>query len=86
MYIGSTAHIGDVIPSERHGVMLGLFDSARAIGGAFGPLVAGAILPSLGFTRMLLTMSAISCLGFLLVLLGTRPTCRHIPMGVCVTT
>jgi MFS family permease len=72
MYIGSTAHIGDVIPSERHGVMLGLFDSARAIGGAFGPLVAGAILPSLGFTRMLLTMSAISCLGFLLVLLGTR--------------
>jgi MFS family permease len=72
LYIGSTSHIGDVIPSERHGVMLGLFDSARAAGGVLGPLIAGAVIPFIDYAGMFVLMSGISFLGFILVLVGTR--------------
>ena len=72
LYMGSTAHIGDVIPAERHAVMLGLFDSTRALGGVFGPLVAGLVMPLFGFRGMFVTMAGITAFGFLLVLAGTR--------------
>lgn len=68
LYIGSTAHIGDLIPAQRHGQMLGLFDSIRAFGGVLGPLVAGATTSSFGFQGMFLTMAGIATLGFVLVL------------------
>lgn len=79
LYIASAAHIGDVIPAERHGVMLGLFDSTRALGGVLGPLVAGAIVPVLGFQGMFLTMAAVTAFGFLLVVLGTSGRRKPLP-------
>ena len=80
-YIGSTAHIGDLIPAERHGAMLGLFESSRAVGGVVGPLIAGAIVPAIGFRGMFLTMASFAVLGFLLVLSQTRELTSGIPKG-----
>ncbi len=68
LYIGSTAHIGDRVPPERLGTMLGLFEMARGLGGLLGPLLAGAIVPLIGFRGMFLTMAGVSGIGFLLVL------------------
>ncbi len=68
LYIGSTAHIGDRVPPERMGTMLGLFEMARGLGGLLGPLLAGAIVPLVGFRGMFFTMAAISGIGFLLVI------------------
>lgn len=81
LYIGSTTHIGDVIPAERHGAMLGLFDSTRALGGVLGPLLAGAIMPLLGFQGMFFTLAGIAAFGFLLVLLGTHRPAQPISIG-----
>jgi len=64
LYIGSTAHIGDRVPRDRQGTMLGLYETSRGLGGFIGPIVAGAIAPALGFFGMFLTMAAISGLGF----------------------
>ncbi len=68
LYIGSTAHIGDRVPLERQGTMLGLFEMARGLGGLLGPLLAGAIVPLVGFAGMFLTMAGVAGLGFLVVL------------------
>jgi len=68
LYIGSTAHIGDRVPAERLGTMLGLFEMARGLGGLLGPLLAGAIVPLIGFRGMFLTMAGVSGIGFVLVL------------------
>lgn len=72
LYTGSTAYIGDRIPMENQGAMLGLFDSSRGLGGVIGPVVAGAIAAATGFTGMFIAMSVIAALGFILVLFGTR--------------
>ncbi len=69
LYIGSTAYIGDRIPAERHGAMLGLYESSRGLGGVVGPLIAGAIAPVVGFQGMFFVMAGIATAGFLLVLL-----------------
>jgi MFS family permease len=68
LYIGSTAHIGDRVPLERQGTMLGLFEMARGLGGLLGPLLAGAIVPLVGFAGMFLTMAGVAGIGFLVVL------------------
>jgi MFS family permease len=68
LYIGSTAHIGDRVPLERQGTMLGLFEMARGLGGLLGPLLAGAIVPLVGYPGMFLTMAAVAGVGLLLVL------------------
>jgi len=68
LYVGSTAHIGDRVPTERQGAMLGLYESSRGLGGILGPLIAGAITPLVGFRSMFFVMAGISALGFLLVL------------------
>ena len=67
LYIGSTAHIGDRIPADRQGSMLGLYETCRGAGGVLGPLVAGAITPLVGFRGMFVTMGSIAALGFLLM-------------------
>jgi MFS family permease len=67
LYIGSTAHIGDRVPLERQGTMLGLFEMARGLGGLLGPLLAGALQPIIGFQGMFLAMAAISATAFVLV-------------------
>jgi MFS family permease len=69
LYIGSTAHLGDVVPLERQGEILGLFDSTRALGGMFGPVLSGALAPLFGLREAFIAMAAVSGLGFLLVLL-----------------
>ncbi len=73
LYIGSTAHIGDRVPIERQGTMLGLFEMARGLGGLLGPLLAGAIVPLVGYQGMFFTMAAVAGIGFLLVI-GERFT------------
>jgi len=67
LYIGSAAHIGDRVPEERQGAMLGLYETSRGIGGLVGPLLAGAITPVLGYTGMFFTMAGIAGVGFLVM-------------------
>lgn len=66
LYVGSTAHIGDRVPLERLGTMLGLFEMARGFGGLLGPLLAGALVPLIGFRGMFLTMAGVAGCGFVL--------------------
>ena len=70
LHVGATAHIGDRVPEEKQGQMLGLYESSRGLGGLIGPALAGAIIPSVGFTGMFLVMSGVAALGFLLMLCG----------------
>ncbi len=68
LHIGTTAHIGDRIPADRLGTMLGLYETCRGLGGVLGPLIAGTIAPLVGFPGMFVTMGGIAALGFLLML------------------
>lgn len=63
LYIGSTAHIGDLIPLRRQGGMLGLYESSRGAGAVIGPLVAGILAPVVGFQGMFLWMAVIAAIG-----------------------
>ena len=72
LYVGSTAHIGDRIPANQQGAMLGLFESSRGLGGVLGPLLAGAITPYVGYQGMFLTMVCVAITGFLLILFRFR--------------
>ena len=77
LYVGSTAHIGDRIPANQQGALLGLFESSRGLGGVLGPLFAGAITPYVGYQGMFLTMVGVAGVGFLFVILsGARPRNR----------
>jgi MFS family permease len=71
MYVGATALIGDRVPHERHGQMIGLYESSRGLGGLFGPLIAGATVPLIGFNGMFLVMTGIAALGLLVMLAGS---------------
>ena len=78
LYIGSTAHIGDRVPKDRQGAMMGLYEMSRGGGGILGPILAGVLVPLIGYHGMFLTMAGIACLGFLVMLLrrsasGRRP-------------
>ncbi len=77
LYIGSTAHIGDSVPEERQGTMLGLYETSRGLGGVLGPLVAGSITPLVGFRGMFLTMGGIAALGFALMLFRRLASTRR---------
>lgn len=70
MYVGSAAYIGDRVPHERHGQMLGLYESSRALGGLFGPLLAGVITPVIGFKGMFMVMAGIATLAFMVMMFG----------------
>lgn len=70
LYSGSTAHIGDRVPEHRQGQMLGLYESSRGLGGLFGPIIAGAVAPVIGFKGMFGVMAGIGALGFVVMLLG----------------
>ncbi len=78
LYIGSTAHLGDVVPLERQGEILGLFDSTRALGGMLGPVLSGALAPLLGLRGAFAAMAGVSGIGFLLVLLCCEPRPRGV--------
>ncbi len=64
LYIGSMAHIGDRVPQNRQGAMFGLYETFRGIGGVLGPIIAGAIVPFVGYRGMFLVMASIAGLGF----------------------
>lgn len=81
LYVGSTAHIGDRVPTHRQGQMLGLYESSRGLGGLFGPVIAGAITPIVGFSSMFLAMAGIATLGFLVMMLGNTILGRRITAG-----
>jgi len=70
MYVGATAHIGDRVPHERHGQMMGLYESSRGLGGLFGPLIAGATVPAIGFRGMFLVMAGIAAIGLGVMVVG----------------
>lgn len=70
LYVGSAAHIGDRVPHHRQGQMLGLYESSRGLGGLFGPVLAGVLVPAIGFNRMFLVMAGIGSLGFLVMIFG----------------
>lgn len=70
LYIGSTAYIGDLVPEEKQGAMLGLFESSRGLGGVLGPLIAGFLVPFTGYRGMFLAMAGLAALGLLLVASG----------------
>ncbi|MBU1050678.1 MFS transporter [Candidatus Bipolaricaulota bacterium] len=70
MYVGATAFIGDRVPQERHGQMMGLYESSRSLGGIFGPMIAGVTAPLIGFRGMFLVMAAIGGAGFLVMVVG----------------
>ena len=76
LYVGSTSYIGDRVPMNRQGTMLGLYESSRGLGGVLGPLIAGAIAPVVGFRHMFFVMAGIAAAGFLLVLLRRDGTPR----------
>jgi len=67
LYIGSAAHIGDRVPADRQGTMMGLYETSRGLGGVLGPIVAGLITPIVGYRGMFLVMGGIAALGFLLM-------------------
>jgi len=81
LYVGSTAYIGDRVPHERHGQMLGLYESSRGFGGLFGPIIAGVITPIVGFKGMFLVMAAIAALGFMVMMLGKTVLGHRISAG-----
>jgi len=70
MYVGSAAYIGDRVPHERHGQMLGLYESSRSLGGLFGPIIAGLITPVIGFKGMFMVMAGIATLAFMVMVFG----------------
>lgn len=81
LYVGSTAYIGDRVPHERHGQMLGLYESSRGFGGLFGPIIAGVITPIVGFKGMFLVMAGIGALAFLVMIFGKTVLGRRITAG-----
>jgi MFS family permease len=70
LYVGAAAIIGDSVPPHRHGQMLGLYDSSRGLGGLFGPILAGALVPLIGFEGMFAVMACIGGLGFIVMIFG----------------
>jgi len=80
LYIGSTAHLGDRVPIERQGEILGLFDSSRALGGMLGPLLSGILAEPFGLRGAFLAMAGVSALGFTSVLFcrGPRGAARSV--------
>jgi hypothetical protein len=67
------APIGDRVPHERRGQMLGLYESSRGLGGLVSPVI--------GFMGMFLVMAAIAALGFMVMMLGKTVLGRRITVG-----
>ena len=70
LYIGSTAHIGDRVPYEMQGTMIGLYETMRGLGGVIGPILAGLVASWLGYTAMFFSMAAVAALGFSILAVG----------------
>ncbi len=67
LHVGSTAFIGDRTPPHRQGQMLGLFETSRGLGGLFGPIIAGALVPTVGFSGMFFAMASVGAVGFVVL-------------------
>ena len=75
-YTGATSRIGDIVPLDRQGAMLGLLDSSRGLGGVLGPILGGALVTFAGYEAMFLSMSAIALVAFVIVVAGLWPSTR----------
>ena len=71
-YTGATSRIGDIVPLDRQGAMLGFLDSSRGLGGVLGPILGGAVVSFAGYSTMFILMSAIALVAFLVILVGLR--------------
>ena len=72
LYIGSTLHIGDVVPTAGHGRMIGLLESSRGIGGVIGPLLSGVLVSTVGFRIMFMVMAALGGLTLVAAAVGIK--------------
>lgn len=79
LFVGSASFIGDTVPTGTQGRMLGAFESSRGVGGVLGPILAGSLVPVIGFRWMIGVMAGCAALGFAIVWGGTRTT-RHPPV------
>ena len=76
LFIGSTAYIGDVTPKGSHGIMLGLFESSRGLGGVAGPVLAGFLVQHVSYQSMFFCMGGLAALGYLCVAYTTSSMLR----------
>ena len=69
-YTGATSRIGDIVPLERQGAMLGFLDSSRGLGGVLGPLLGGTVVSLAGYPAMFVTMTVIAAIACVIVFAG----------------
>lgn len=79
----SIALVASVVPRNRSGFALGMMQAAVFVGNALGPLIGGMAADTLGYRASFRLGAALTFLGGLLVLLGTRerftPPDRNVP-------
>lgn len=68
--IGSLAFISAVAPLKRESELMGLRDTARAVGGIVGPVLLGSVVTLLGFERGFLVWTLFPLLGTAIVVRG----------------
>ena len=73
-YTGATSRIGDLVPLDRQGAMLGFLDSSRGLGGVLGPLLGGTIVSFAGYPAMFVTMAVIAAVACTIVFVGLGPS------------
>jgi MFS family permease len=71
-YAGTTAAIGASVPQDQQGVMFGLLDASRGLGGLVGPILAGSLVTAFGYSVMFWAMTGISAVAFVLVFTTVR--------------
>jgi MFS family permease len=67
------AYVGDITPSGKEGITMGLFNMSVFIGLSLGPVLGGAINDRFGLDTAFLCMGALSFFGFLLSLVLLPP-------------
>ena len=67
------AYVGDITPSGKEGITMGLFNMSVFIGLSLGPVLGGAINDQWGLDTAFLSMGGLSFFGFLLSLVLLPP-------------
>ena len=67
------AYVGDITPSGKEGITMGLFNMSVFIGLSLGPVLGGAINDRFGLDTAFLCMGGLSLFGFLLSLVLLPP-------------
>lgn len=72
-YVIGIPLVRDMFEPKKVGVLLGLVSTTTAIGTAFGPVLVGAIVDSMGWRAQGFVFALIAALAAVLVFLGARP-------------